>query len=660
MAKKKPLAPLEPAPAGLPAARAPSWRAHLLPLLGLAVLTALVFSNTLTNGFHLDDHYIIVNNPELTRVQPFWRHFLDPTTSSSLKSIQQYRPLLPLTLSLNYAVSGLAPASFHLFSLGVHLAAAFFFYLFFLTLLRNWGRGSPAEARAGWLAWGAAALFTVHPISGFPVNYLCARDLLMMQAFLGASLYCYLRMRSRGETPGRWALTLILFLLALFSKTNAVMGVGVIFLFETLVAGEKLLSPKLWLRVLPFVLVVGLFLGWIRFILSFSDLDQALADGSRFWYLLTQIKLHLFHYLRNFIWPFEIRGLPYVRQVDSVFDPQVLMALIFIGGTVLAAWLARRRAPILAFAIFAYWATMVPESSFLPLHKLAADYRNYAGLPYLGLLVSMLIFHYLPRRSAVLVLGVLLLYFGASAWAMNRHYRNGRSFWAQSVRYGGDEVANMNYGLSFIGQDDAAARKYLEKALETNPYYYLGNINLGLFYISQGEKEKGLELVNRGVSYSPHICLERSLFWLAVAYERVEDFPRAHDAIVRALGYSPQNLEYLYEAAYIAQALTRYDEALRYLAAVHLEEPNLKLSRFIAGWCQQALGRNDLAVKEYELAIRYSPNYAQTYANLGYALVSLGRVGEACGYFEKFLELEPKNQAVQAALKACRKKTGKK
>jgi tetratricopeptide (TPR) repeat protein len=650
-----PLPAPEPPAGGLLEPEASFSRTTLLPLAALAVLVALTFSNTFANGFHLDDYYRIVNNPGITRVNPVWRHFLNPATSASLKSIQQYRPLLPLTLSLNYAVGGLNPAGYHLVSLALHLTAAVFFYLFFLTLLTSWGRGFPAGAGVKGAAWGAAALFAVHPVSGFPVNYLCARDLLLMQAAMGGSLYCYLRLRRDGATAGRWALTLFLFLLALLSKTNAVVIILVIFLFETLMAGETPLCRRPWLKVLPFVLVAGLFLAFTRLVLGFSDLDQALADSwFSYSYLLTQFKLHLFHYFRNLVWPFYVRGMPFVAPAASLLEPRVLLGLALIAGSVLAAWLARRRAPVVAFAIFAYWATMVPESSFLPLHQLASAYRGYPGLPYLALVVAVLLFQYFPRRAAGLTLAALLLYFGVSAYALNRHYLNDQSFWAQSVRYGGDEVATMNYGLCFQGRDEASARKYLEEALKINPTYYLGYINLGLFYIDQGEEEKGLKLVAQGVEYSPPSSLDRSLFWLAVAHERVEDYPGAYDAIVRSLDYDDKDMDSLYEAAFIAEKLMRYEEALGYLAVLHQQEANLKLSRSLAGWCHQALGHPDLAVAEYELALRYTPDNPQNYANLGYALMSLGRFPEACRYLERFLQLEPQDQEGRAALQACR------
>jgi tetratricopeptide (TPR) repeat protein len=122
-----------------------------------------------------------------------------------------------------------------------------------------------------------------------------------------------------------------------------------------------------------------------------------------------------------------------------------------------------------------------------------------------------------------------------------------------------------------------------------------------------------------------------------------------------ALAHNANNLDYLYEAAFIAQARGNYMEALGYLELIHPREPNIKISRFLGGWCHQAMGRPDRAEGEYRLAIRHRPDYAQSYANLAYALMTLGRTKEACGYFEKFLKLEPQNQGVRAALEACRK-----
>ena len=86
--------------------RRETWLAAAL----LVLLPALVFANTLRNGYHLDDFYRVVGNPELERFWPPHRHFLDPRTSATLPHLVQYRPLLPLSLSVDVALADEPPA----------------------------------------------------------------------------------------------------------------------------------------------------------------------------------------------------------------------------------------------------------------------------------------------------------------------------------------------------------------------------------------------------------------------------------------------------------------------------------------------------------------------------------------------------------------------
>jgi tetratricopeptide (TPR) repeat protein len=630
--------------------------AECVALAVLVVLCALIYSNTLQNGFQLDDFYRIIGNPGVMKIQPIWRHFEDASTISNNTSLETYRPLLPLTLSLNYAISGFKPASYHVFNITVHAIAVVFWYLLFLTLLRKWDNGYLANISSRGIAFGAAAIFAVHPVSGFPVNYLCARDLLMMEAFLAGSLYSYVRMREQGETALRWGVTLALLFGSLLSKTNAVMAPFLIFLFEFIIAGEKIRSKQLWLRVCIFAAAVAIFLEWTKFYVHCFPTENILIYGGKnFVYLMTQVKLHLFHYIRNFLWPFKIRAMPYVQPVESLSNPKMLIALFFILATLIVGWLIRKRAPIVAFSIFAYWVMMALESSFLPLLRLSADYRLYSALPFLTLILSILIFKYLSRQVSLILTAILLVYLGISSYFMNQHFKDERSFWAQSVRYRADEVGNLNYGLTFRGIDDATAKKFFEKSIEIDPSYYLAYIDLGLCDIDMGDKGKGLELAKKGVSLSPRTAMDQSLFWLAVAYRRVGDLKSAYRALVQSFEFNPNNPRHLYEGAVVAQSLGKREDALSCLNRIHLLVPNYKLSRFKAGSIYQAAGQNDKAIEEYRLAIKYNPQFSPTYENLGYALMSLGRREEACKYFETFLKFHPENQEAKLALAECLK-----
>ena len=120
-------------------------RGRLVTALALAALVATVFWNALPNGFHLDDQYHVVDNPGIQQVWPPWRHFVNPRTISTLDRIVQYRPLLPLSLSLSYALTGQDPAGFRAWNIALQAAAAVlvFFFLRALVAAVGWRTSRP-------------------------------------------------------------------------------------------------------------------------------------------------------------------------------------------------------------------------------------------------------------------------------------------------------------------------------------------------------------------------------------------------------------------------------------------------------------------------------------------------------------------------------------
>src|SRR5580700_11310325 len=81
-------------------------------LLLLAV--ALAYSNHFQNGFHFDDFHTVNNNPYIRSLQNTKLFFTDPSTFSVLPANRTYRPLVTLSLAIDYWLgSGLKPLYFH-------------------------------------------------------------------------------------------------------------------------------------------------------------------------------------------------------------------------------------------------------------------------------------------------------------------------------------------------------------------------------------------------------------------------------------------------------------------------------------------------------------------------------------------------------------------
>ena len=135
---------------------------YLFSILALAVLSHV---NSIPGSFHYDDAHSIVDNPAIRTFETLPRILYDPAVFSGEPSMAMYRPLVVLSYVFNYAISPDSPLGFILFNLLLHAGVSLCVFL----LLRCWA-GDP------WRAWGAAALFAVHPINSQVVNYVSSRS----------------------------------------------------------------------------------------------------------------------------------------------------------------------------------------------------------------------------------------------------------------------------------------------------------------------------------------------------------------------------------------------------------------------------------------------------------------------------------------------------
>jgi multiple sugar transport system permease protein len=406
--------------------------------------TVVVYCNALRNGLLLDDVYRVTGNQGVERLTPIWRHFTDPFTSATIPSIAQFRPLLPLSLSLNHALTGDSLVGYHIVNLLLDAATGIVGYFLVRELLGHWMVKRLAPHRVDFLAMTIALLVTLHPVAGMLITYVSGRDLLLMQLFLSSSLLVYLHMQrqdrarsSGGAIDGTpltrllitwfgglwlgWLAALALFELAMLSKLQAIVLPALILAFGLTVARGSLSRLGPYTRALPFALVAWANLAYVDGYLHFAALPDApnISSDATWTYPQTQARLSVLHYLPNFAWPFNMRAVPVQATIDNLLDPGVVLGLIVIIATLIAAWFLRRFNPLLAFCILAYWIAQSPESSVTPMIHNVADYRPYPSCLYLFLILALLLERYVKPVMTTSFLLLLVLFFGAASIAMN-------------------------------------------------------------------------------------------------------------------------------------------------------------------------------------------------------------------------------------------------
>jgi tetratricopeptide (TPR) repeat protein len=489
-----------------------------------------------------------------------------------------------------------------------------------------------------------------------PVNYIAGRDLLLMMLFLTASFLVYANLRRRGDSVGRWCTVLGLLALSLLSKANAIMAFAIIFLFEYLLMRTRLTEWRLWTRVAAFGAATGGF-----FVVTFLTAPPTIGvlrtpTGNSYPYPLTMLKTHLFYYFRNVVWPFEMRPLAWIEMVESLADLQAVVGAVFILATMVLAWYLRKRSPLVAFSILAYWVLFSLTSSIFPFHYVVMDYRQYPPLAFLCLALAIGLFTLRRFRIDIVAVTALTLYFGLASISMNTVWRTEESFWGQSVRYGGRALAHANYGLSVEPKDPKLAEFHYLEALRLEPNYRNASMNLGLLYVAEAREDEGLALLQEIVARDPRWAVGH--FGLAEGYRKLGRDDEAVAAQRRAADLDPRRLRYQLQAARALQRAGDVPASIPYLERVTAINPNYLDTLFLLAVAHEKSARGDFAIAAYRGFLSNHPDHVEARFGLGSALANAGDCGEAVAHFERVLALQPGLAAAHRHLAACYRTLG--
>src|SRR5438034_8274145 len=131
---------------------------RVYPLLILAA-TLLAYANSFSGPFIFDDLKWITENPHVRQLWPLWDAVQPPYGIAGTG-----RPLVCLTLALNYAMSGLEPWSYHVVNLAIHASAALVLFAIVRRTLQGPRLRNRLGAHANGLAGAVAVLWAVHPL----------------------------------------------------------------------------------------------------------------------------------------------------------------------------------------------------------------------------------------------------------------------------------------------------------------------------------------------------------------------------------------------------------------------------------------------------------------------------------------------------------------
>ncbi len=409
------------AAAALPAPAEPSadaearrWiRADVLSGAALALFTAIVFGNALSNGFVLDDRGILLSNPLVQQLSESWRAFAMPYWPEALGG-GQYRPLGVFGFALDWRLSGGDPAWFHAVNVAWHALATVLVW----RLARELMSSSAAIV--------CAALFAVHPVHVEAVANVVGRLELMAAAFtLGALL---------AHRAGS-LLAIPLFALGLLSKENAVVAIALIMVTDILLRPQTSDLRTRRRLYLGYGIVLVAYLATLAVVFSdrpFRVMTGTLAGvslGDRLWTVATVIP----HYMRLLLAPaslsadYEAQVIPAADGITAAGAIGLLLATSYVV-TVVAAWLKSRQ---LAFALLWIGIAIAPVANVFFVAGVTLAERSLY-LPSVGAMLALgLAFDALRTQRRALALAAAaaaLLAASVRTWTRTPVWRDDRAY----------------------------------------------------------------------------------------------------------------------------------------------------------------------------------------------------------------------------------------
>jgi tetratricopeptide (TPR) repeat protein len=649
--------------AGMPT----DWRADapraLVLVLAVVVLTGAVwavYGCAINAPLIFDDKESIENNASIRQLWPLVGSTGQPGPLRPPYHIPMSgRPLVNLTLALNYHFGGLEPVGYHVVNISLHLLVALLLFAIIRRTLQLAYFGNKFDRAATPLALAVALLWAVHPLVTETVIYTTQRTELMVASFYLATLYSAMRYwatPTRGSRAAWLSLAVLASLAGMASKEVMVSAPVIVLLFErTLVAGS---FRRAWQQSWP--LYVGLAATWLLLLALNSGGPRSDSAGFHLgvpllaWWL-TQAKV-FWMYLKLVVWPWPLvihYGTTYLDSFSTAW-PAVLGVVVLAAIVVVLLWRDRAAGVLGAWAL----AILAPTSLVPITTELAAERRMY--LPLAAVVTLLIVGGYWLVRQTASRLGsernhagrwplaaagcaMVLVVFVASVASARRLavYNDPLALWQGTVAsQPKDPMAYYNLGIALADRDRLQeAIQCYQRTIELKPDYANAHYNMGNLLARAGQTQEAIDHYQWALRIHPDDAQAR--FNLGLILASVGQKTQAIEQFDLALRIEPDAADIHAELGYALADVGRTAEAIGHLDRATELKPADAHVAYCYGSALLTVGRVDDAIKRFQYALQLNPDYADAHNNLAAAFEATGRTEEAIQHVRRVVQIQP-------------------
>ncbi len=255
----------------------------------IGILSFLIFANSISNGYNLDDELVTQNHPLTSRgLEAIGEIFTSPYYSDEMGYAYGYRPMVHLSFAIEHQFFGEKASISHFFNVLLFALSSMLFFKFLIGLLGE---------KQMYLALLASGLFVVHPIHTEVVDSIKNRDELLAFLFVilcGISMLNYIKtnkirslififfyfslamLSKKSVFPMVFVFPILLVLTCDISWRKLMLIGGALILPGAIIAGELSMTKTMVFVLLPIGSIFGIYF-FKKYLLALPDFSWKLA-----------------------------------------------------------------------------------------------------------------------------------------------------------------------------------------------------------------------------------------------------------------------------------------------------------------------------------------------------------------------------------------------
>ena len=638
---------------------APSWFTNRqLHLALISIFCAIIYGNTLSFDYALDDAIVITENEYTVKgfsgigdilTNDTFRGFFKEEGKANLVTGGRYRPLTQVMFAIERSIFGESPFWGHFFNIIWYAATCCMIYLLLLRIFRD----KKQNGYACFVALATALIFAAHPVHTECVANIKGRDEII--ALLGSLITSYLVLKSWQENKQSLVfIAAAVFFVTFFSKENTVTFLGVIPLMMYVYTKAK--PGDIMKMVAP---LIGAFVGF--FIIRSSILDSNLletpmemmnnpfvkAEGGKYIKFtpaekFSTIMFTLGRYIELLFVPYPLTHDYYPRHIGimNFSNWKVIVSILMHIALLVYGIREALRKSTIGFGILFYLGTLFIVSNFVfPVGTNMAE--RFLFMPSLGfcLIIAVLLYRlsvmlgkvekigtFKQLNPSLIATGVICLIFGVMTVLRNPVWENNLTLFTTDahVSVNSAKLQNAAGGVlldTYANEKNESLRTekinqavvHLKQALNIHPNYKNAYLLLGNAHNYLSKFEEAIAYYNKALNLDPNYTEAKNN--IGITYRDAGRF------FGEKQNNMTKSLEYLRKAE---QANPEDFETLRLL-----------------GVATGMSGQSQQAISYFERCTKLQPDNAGAWLNLGNAYGQAGNVQKAEELRNKAVQMDP-------------------